>query len=239
MNVEIVNLGTYQNPQNVNLGLGCSSSERTTFIDLIKQYKDVFAWSCSDLNTFDTSIIQHTILMLPEEKPVQQKLRENHLNMESQIKVELNELLKAKIIFPVRHSKWVSNLVPVRKKNGEIRICIDFKTLNRASKKRYFPLPTMEQILQSFYGSKMMSFLNGFSEDNQILVHPNDRIEKTFRTKWGTYIYHKIPFGLINVGATFQREMDVSFRGLINKSVVVYLDDITIFPRNVQIAFII
>jgi hypothetical protein len=63
-------------------------------------------------------------------------------------------------------------------------------------------------------------------------VHPNDRLKTTFRTKWGTYAYQKMPFGLINIGATFQREMDVSFRGLINKSVVVYLDDITIYSKK-------
>jgi hypothetical protein len=136
MTVELINLGTDQNPQNVNLGLGCSHFERTTFIKLLKQYKDVFAWSYDDLKTFDTSVIQHTIPMLSEEKPVQQKLRKIYPNLETQIKNELNKLLKANIIFPVRHSKWVSNLVPVRKNNGDIRICIDFRNLNRASEKR-------------------------------------------------------------------------------------------------------
>ena len=81
---------------------------------------------------YDTSIIQHTIPMIYEEKPVQQKLRKIHTNLESQIKAELNKLLKAKIIFPVRHSNWVSNMAPVRKKNGDIIICIDFKNLNKA-----------------------------------------------------------------------------------------------------------
>ena len=70
--------------------------------------------------------------MIFDEKPVQQKLRKIHPNLENQIKIELNKLLKAKIIFPVRHSNWVSNLVPVRKKNGDIRICIDFRNLNKA-----------------------------------------------------------------------------------------------------------
>jgi hypothetical protein len=98
--------------------------------------------------------------MLSEEKPVQQKLRKIHPNLETQIKNELNKLLKEKIIFPVRHSKWVSNLVPVRKKNGDIQICIDFRNLNKASEKDNFPLPPMEQILQSVSGSEMMSFLD-------------------------------------------------------------------------------
>src|ERR1700733_11766157 len=170
--------------------------------------------------------------MLPDQKPIQQKLRKIHPNLESQIKSELNKLLKAKIIFPVRHSNWVSNMVPVRKKNGDIRICIDFRNLNRASLKDNFPLPTMEQILQSVAGSELMSFLDGFLGYNQILVHPDDRLKTTFITKWGTYAYQKMPFGLINAGATFQRAMDTAFRGLINRSVVIYLDDITVFSKK-------
>eukprot|EP00253_Pinus_taeda_P013364 PITA_13364 len=132
--------------------------------------------------------------MIDNEKPVQQKLRKIHPNLENQIKIELNKLLKAKIIFPVRHSKWVSNMVPVRKKNGDIRICIDFRNLNKACQKDNFPLPPMEQILQAVVGSELMSFLDGFSGYNQVLVHPDDQLKTTFRTKWGTYAYRKMPF---------------------------------------------
>ena len=104
---ELVNLGTTEKPQNVNLGLGLSSEERMSFIKLLKTYKGVFAWDYSDLKTYDTSIIQHTIPMTSNEKPFQQMLRNIHPNLESQIKSKLNKLLKAKIIFHVRHSKWV------------------------------------------------------------------------------------------------------------------------------------
>eukprot|EP00253_Pinus_taeda_P031324 PITA_31324 len=77
-----------------------------------------------------------------------------------------------------------------------------------------------------------MSFLDGFSGYNQILVHPDDQLKTTFRTKWGTYAYQKMPFGLINAGATFQRAMDITFKGLIKRTVVVYLDDITVFYKE-------
>ena len=137
--------------------------------------------------------------MTLNENPVQQKLRKIHPNLEIQIKCKLNKLLKAKIIFPVRHSKCVSNMVPVRKNNGDIWICIDCRNLNRACQKDNFPLPTMEQILQSVAGSELMSLLDGFLGYNQILVHLDDRLKTTFRTKWGTYAYQKIiceTFGL-------------------------------------------
>ena len=90
----------------------------------------------------------------------------------------------------------------------------------------------MEQILQSVAGSELMSFLDGFSGYNQVLVHPDDQLKTTFRTKWGTYAYQKMPFGLINAGATFERAMDTTFRGLINRTVIVYLDDITVFSKE-------
>eukprot|EP00253_Pinus_taeda_P014823 PITA_14823 len=170
--------------------------------------------------------------MIDNEKPVQQKLRKIHPNLENRIKNELNKLLKAKIIFPFRHSKWFSNMVPVRKKNRDIRICIDFRNLNKACQKDNFPLPPMEQILQAVEGSELMSFLDGFSGYNQVLVHPDYQLKTTFRTKWDTYAYRKMPFGLINVGATFQRAMDISFKGLVNKSVVIYLDDITVYSKK-------
>jgi hypothetical protein len=90
----------------------------------------------------------------------------------------------------------------------------------------------MEQILQQVSGSERLSLLDGFSGYNQVLMSPPDQLKTTFRTPWGTYAYRKMPFGLINVGATFQRAMDIAFRGLINQSVVVYLDDVTIFSKN-------
>ena len=115
---------------------------------------------------YDTSIIQHTIPMTSDENHVQQKLRKIHPNLENKIKSELNKLLKAKIIFCVRHSRWVSNLVPVRKKNYNIRICIDFCNLNKACQKDNFPLPPMEQIFISVAGLELMYFLDGFSGYN-------------------------------------------------------------------------
>eukprot|EP00253_Pinus_taeda_P026775 PITA_26775 len=90
----------------------------------------------------------------------------------------------------------------------------------------------MEQILQSVAGSELMSFLDGFSGYNQILVHPDDRLKTTFKTKWGTYAYQKMPFGLINAGATFQRAMDIAFKGLINRTIIIYLDDITVLSKE-------
>ena len=134
----------------------------------------------------------------------------------------MNKLLDAKIIFKVRHSERVSNLVPVRKNYGEIRLCVDFRNLNHASDKDNYPIPPMEQILQMVSGSELFSLLDGFSGYNQVLVAEEDRLKTTFRTKWGNFAYRRMPFGLINVGATFQRAMDIDLCSLVSQSVVVY-----------------
>ena len=112
----------------------------------------------------------------------------------------------------------------VRKKNGEIRLCVEFRNLNKCSKKDNYPLPKMEHLLQKVSGARVMSFLDGFSGYNQIVVHLEDQEKTAFTTPWGTFMYSKMPFGLMNVGATSQRAMDIAFVGEKDK-----------FLRGVQI----
>ena len=102
---------------------------------------------------------------------------------------ELNKLIESKIIFPIKHTSWVSNLVLVRKMNGEIRLCVDVYDLNQASLKDMHPFPSMEQILQVVLGSEWFSLLDGFSSYNQILVKEEDIYRTTFTTKWGNMTY--------------------------------------------------
>ena len=148
--------------------------------------------------------MQHVIPMKQQANPFQQKLRKMHPSLESVVKKELNKLLASRIIFPVRHTQWVANLVPVRKKNGDIRLCVDFRNLNRVSEKDNYPVPPMEKILQQVSGSEMFSLLDGFSGYNQVLVSKTNQLKTTFRIPWGTYAYRKMSFGLINAGATFK-----------------------------------
>ena len=108
-------------------------------------------------------------------------------------------------------------------------MCVDFRNLNKASLKDNYPLPKIEQVLQKVVGSQRMSMVDGFSGYNQIAMHPNDREKIAFTTPWGTFMYDKMPFGLMNVGATFKRAMDIAFVGEKEKIVVIYLDDITVF----------
>jgi hypothetical protein len=141
-------------------------------------------------------------------------------------------MLKAGIIFPVKYSEWVSNLVLIRKTTGQIRLCVDFCTLNRASIKYHFSLPNMEMILQQVSRSHMMSSLGGFYGYNQIKVKRTDKYKTTFITPWGTFAYERMPFGLSNAGATFQRDMKIYFDDLFNKIIQIYLDELTVYSKN-------
>jgi hypothetical protein len=142
LSYEKVNLGTNDNPQCINLGVGCSEQEKAAFVKLFKEFKDVFAWTYDDLKTFDPNIIQHVIPMKPQTLPFQQKLRKMHPKLEPTVKKELNKLLNAKIIFPVRHTQWVSNLVPVRKKSGEI----DFASISETLIERLIKTTTLSHL---------------------------------------------------------------------------------------------
>ena len=119
----------------------------------MKKYRYVFAWSYDDLKEYDTSIIQHTIPINPGEKPFRNKLRRINPKLVPIIEKEIKKMFDAKIIVTLRFSKWVANLVPARKNNGEIRLCVDFRNLNKVSLKDNYPLPKMDQILQRVVGT--------------------------------------------------------------------------------------
>ena len=107
---------------------------------------------------------------------------------------------------------------------------IDFKNLNRVSLKDHYPLPKMDHILQRVVDSQRISTLDGFSGYNQTMVHLEDQEKTTFTTPWGTFMYAKIPFGLMNAGATFQRDMLIAFTDVKDKIMVIYLLGLLILP---------
>ena len=173
-------------------------------LKLFVECKDVISWSYEELKTYNPKIIMHNIPLKPDAKHFHQRKRHINPTIEPLIMKEVKKLLDAKIIFPIRHSTWVANLVPIWKKIREICLCMDFCNLNLASQKDNYPFPSLDYIFQIVNSSKMMPFLDGYLGYNQVMVDEEDRLKMVFMTKCGTFYYRRIPFGLINAGANFQ-----------------------------------
>jgi hypothetical protein len=169
------NVSSEQDPKYVNLASHLSEKQRVDYGELLKEFAEIFAWQYDDLKTFDTEVIQHNIPLNKDTKPFRQKLISFNPLLLPTMEREIKKLLDARIIIPLRYSEWIVNLVPVRKKNGEIRLYVDFRNLDKCSRKDNYPLPKMEHILQKVSGSNVMSFVDGFSGYNQIVVHMDDK----------------------------------------------------------------
>jgi hypothetical protein len=227
-----VNIGSEQEPRMIKVGKTTPIEERKEIVRLLKEYRDVLAFSYDELKVYMEDVIHHVIPLKKETKPFKQKLRQINLKLAPLVQQELQKMLEVGIIAQTRHSSWCSNLVIAKKKNGKIRLCIDFRNLNIACTKDHYPLPKMETLLQRVTGSGMISMLDGFLGYNQIRIKEEDRHKTTFTTPWGTFEYLRMPFGLSNAGATFQRAMDYAFRGLIGKIIEIYQDDLTVFSKD-------
>ena len=144
----------------------------------------------------DPNVAVHTLNISEEKKPVKQAQRRFH--PELMVQIEVNKLIEADFIREVQYPIWLANIVLVRKKNGKLRICVDFRDLNQACPKDEFPLPITELMVDATTGFKAMSFMDGFSGYNQIKMNPEDEENTAFRTPLGTFCYTIMPFGFKN-----------------------------------------
>uniref|UniRef100_A0A2N9EIX4 Integrase catalytic domain-containing protein n=1 Tax=Fagus sylvatica TaxID=28930 RepID=A0A2N9EIX4_FAGSY len=197
-----------------------------------KEYQDVFAWKYDEMPGIDPGLVAHSLNVEPGTKPVIQPARTFHTEVEAQITQEVKKLLAAGFIKPIQHPRWLSNIVPVKKKNGQIRCCVDFRNLNKACPKDEFPLPNMDLLIDSAAGSAMFSFMDGFSGYNQIRMSPRDAEKTAFRTPIGNFYYTVMPFGLKNAGATYQRTMTAMFHDMIHQEIEDYVDDIVVKSKK-------
>jgi hypothetical protein len=108
-----LNIVTFESPKIIKLCAQCSNEEKVKFIELLREFQDVCAWSYEDLRGFDPTLIHHANPIKEGEKPVRQRQRPINPTLEATIRKELEKMLRAHIIFPVKYSKWVSNMVPV------------------------------------------------------------------------------------------------------------------------------
>jgi len=120
----------------------------------------------------------------------------------------------------------MSNVVPVLKKQGIICVYTNFHNLNKACPKDNFPTPFMDQVVDECAGHEVLSFMDGFSRYNHICIRYSDQLKTAFTSSWETFAYKVMPFGLKNVGATFQHAMSYYFHDLVH-IILAYLDDLT------------
>lgn len=226
---ETIPINIFKTPdvmENVFIGVACSPEKIRSYMTLFKDFCDMFAWSYDEMPRIDPRIVQHEIRTYANDKLVRQKMQLVNLRKATMIKVEVEKLLKADFIYPLPLTEQVSHPVPVDKKQGIIRVYMDFHNLNKACPKDNFPTPFIDQILDECIGSEIFSFMDGFSGYNQIQIRTEDQHKTAFICPQGTFAYKKMPFGLKNVGVTFQQAMMFSFHEL-KHIVEAYLDDLT------------
>jgi transposase InsO family protein len=148
-------------------------------------------------------------------------------------KVEVDRMLKLGVIEP-SHAEWASPVVLIPKQDGSTRFCIDYRRLNSLTARDVYPLPRMDECLDSLGDAEYFTTLDANTGFWQIEVSPKDRDKTTFSCHVGMYRFLRMPFGLVNAPATFQRAMDIILSGVRWEFVIVYLDDIIIFSNSFE-----
>lgn len=157
------------------------------------------------MSGLDTDIMVHHLPLKEDYPPVKQKLRRIRPNMAMKINEEVQKQLSAGFLAVSNYPQWIYNIVPIPKKDGRVRMCVDYRDLNRASPKYDFPLPHIDALVDNTAQFPIFSFMDGFSGYNQIIMALEDMEKTTFITPWDTFCYKVIPFELNNFGATYQR----------------------------------
>ena len=181
------------------------------------------------------SVALHHLAVKKGVRPVKQAQRRFRPELIPQIETEVNKLIEAGFIREVQYPEWIANIVPVKKKNWQIRVCVDFRDLNSACPKDDFLLPITEVMVDVTTGHEVLSFKDGFSGYNQIRMNPKDEELTAFRTPKGIYCYKVMPFGLKNAGATYQRAMQKIFDNVLHKYVECYVDDLVVKTKKYQL----
>nr|AAQ56314.1 putative gag-pol precursor [Oryza sativa Japonica Group] len=182
------------------------------------------------------SIVEHRLPIKPGYRPYQKPPRRCKAEMYDAIKAKITHLYDAGFIQPCRYAEWVSNIVPFIKKNGKLRVCIDFRNLNKATPKDEYPMTVADQLVDAASGHEIISFMDGNTGYNQIFMAEEDIHQTAFRCPGaiGLYEWVVMTFGLKSAGTTYQRAMNYIFNDLIGLLVEIYIDDVVVKSKEVD-----
>ncbi|KAL4361204.1 hypothetical protein GQ457_04G025620 [Hibiscus cannabinus] len=219
-------------------------------INMLARHKKAIGWTIAYIKGISPAICSHKILLEEgHNNSIEAQIRLNPA-MKQVVMKEIIKWLDAGIIFPISDSAWVSPVQCVPKKGGMIvvnnekneliptrtvtgwRVCMDYRKLNKATRKDHFPLPFIDQMLDRLAGISFYCFLDGYSGYNQIAIAQEDQEKTTFTCPFGTYAFRRMPFGLCNAPATFQRCMMAIFSDMVEDFLEIFMDDFSVFGDN-------
>jgi hypothetical protein len=212
----------------VMIGTKVSKEEEDRLLQFLRHNQEVFARSKSDLTGVHHSVVEHALNTDPKVRPKLQRQRHRARSAEA----EVQKLLDAKIIIEVQFLVWVANVVMVPKKNGNMRMCIDFPELNKACPKDPYPLPRIDIIIDQATGCKMLSLLNCFSGYHQVWMRREDEAKTGLTTPFRIFCFIRMPEGLRNAGPTFNRMMKLILGSQLGRNDSAYIDDIVIVSKK-------
>ncbi|KAI5151526.1 hypothetical protein ENBRE01_2196 [Enteropsectra breve] len=198
-------------------------------IETKNQFKDIFKTEIDEMTA--CVVGEHRIPLIENTRPIVERNFQIPKNLEDEVDKEIKKNLKNGIITESK-SEWASKIIPVPKKDGKVRVCIDYKNLNDVTIKDRYPIPRIDEILDELAKGKVFSSLDATIGYYQIKLSPSDRDKTAFRWSGGFYEFTRMPFGLCNAPATFQRIMDNVLREVSWKFVIPYLDDIIIYSET-------
>ncbi|XP_075494699.1 uncharacterized protein LOC142532266 [Primulina tabacum] len=228
--LEIVTLGP--DKKTLRIAPDLDPEVREKLITCLQSNLNRFSWSAQELTGTSLDVAEHRLNILPNFRPVKQKKRHFGPEKDIVIKKEVGELLSAGHIREVQFPTWLSNVVLVPKSSGKWRMCVDFRDLNKACPKDCYPLPRIDQLVDSTAGHQYLCMLDAYQGYHQIPLAVEDQDKVSFITSEGTFCYVVMPFELKNAGATYQRLMDKVFSKQVGRNVEVYVDDIMVKSKD-------
>ncbi|GJZ86724.1 putative nucleotidyltransferase, ribonuclease H, partial [Tanacetum coccineum] len=226
--------------QTITIGRQLPTNIKIKLQDLVKANIDVFAWTMAHLTGVLKTIMvggepfntENRINEFKHIKPVKQKKRSLTPEINEAIRVQLEELKKANILREVKYQTWVSNPVIVKKIDEGWKLCIDFTNINKACPKEHHPLPVADQKIEDLCTFRLKCFLDVYKGYHQIPMAKIDEEKTAFFTREGAFCYKRLPFGLKNAGATYQKLIDKLFSYQLGRNMEVHADDMVIKSKS-------